>query len=91
VVNLSNPASADEINAAMREAAGGRMRGILAVSDEPLVSTDFIADSHSAILDAALTMRMGERMAKVVGWYDNEWGYSCRIADLIKLMKDRGI
>jgi len=91
VVNLSKPASADEINAAMREAAGGRMRGILAVSDEPLVSTDFIGDNHSAILDSALTMRMGERMAKVVGWYDNEWGYSCRIADLIKLMKDRGI
>ena len=59
------------------------MKGILGVSDEPLVSTDFRGDSRSSIVDAASTMVLDGTMVKVISWYDNEWGYSCRVADLI--------
>jgi len=79
---LSKTATVDDINAEMREAADGTLRGILAVSDEPLVSADFLHDSHSSIFDAPSTMTLGERMVKVLSWYDNEWGYSCRVVDL---------
>ncbi len=91
VVTLNKPATADEINDAMRETANGKMKGILDVSDEPLVSSDYIANPHSCTVDSALTMTMGERMAKVVGWYDNEWGYAVRCADLMKFMEDKGL
>lgn len=91
VVTLERPGTADEINNAMRAAASGPMNGILAVSDEPLVSSDFIGNPFSCVVDAELTMRMGERLAKVVGWYDNEWAYSVRCADLIKFLQDKGI
>ncbi len=73
----------EEINAAFREAAAGPMKGILGVSDEPLVSSDFRGDSRSSIIDADSTMVIGGSMVKVIAWYDNEWGYSCRVADLI--------
>lgn len=66
------------------------MSGILGVSDEPLVSSDFRGDSRSAIIDAQSTMVMDGTFAKVVAWYDNEWGYACRIADLVQMMVDRG-
>ena len=79
---LGKTATVDDINAEMREAADGTLRGILAVSDEPLVSADFLHDSHSSIFDAPSTMTLGERMVKVLSWYDNEWGYSCRVVDL---------
>ena len=79
---LSKSASVDDINAEMREAADGTLRGILAVSDELLVSSDFLHDSHSSIFDAPSTMMLGDRTAKVLAWYDNEWGYSCRTVDL---------
>ena len=59
------------------------MKGILGVSDEPLVSTDFRGDSRSSIIDADSTMVLGGTMVKVIAWYDNEWGYSCRVADLV--------
>jgi glyceraldehyde 3-phosphate dehydrogenase len=75
--------SVDELNAAFREAAANSLSGILGVSDEPLVSTDFRGDSRSSIIDAASTMVLGGTMVKVISWYDNEWGYSCRVADLI--------
>jgi glyceraldehyde 3-phosphate dehydrogenase len=68
----------------MREAADGALRGILAVSDEQLVSMDFLKDSHSSTLDAPSTMMLGDRTAKVLAWYDNEWGYSCRCVDLVE-------
>ena len=64
-------------------AAAGPLDGILGVSDEPLVSTDFRGDSRSSIIDAESTMVLGGTMVKVISWYDNEWGYSCRVADLI--------
>ncbi|HEX7347677.1 MAG TPA: type I glyceraldehyde-3-phosphate dehydrogenase [Candidatus Limnocylindrales bacterium] len=86
---VSRPTSVDEINSAFRAAAAGPMRGILGVSDEPLVSSDFRRDSRSSIIDSALTMVTGERLVKVIAWYDNEWGFSCRVADLIGLVSER--
>ena len=81
---LSKGTTIEDVNAEMREAADGSLRGILAVTDEPLVSQDFIRDSHSAIFDAPSTMLLGDRMVKVLAWYDNEWGYSCRVVDLVQ-------
>ncbi|MBV8445884.1 MAG: type I glyceraldehyde-3-phosphate dehydrogenase, partial [Candidatus Dormibacteraeota bacterium] len=83
-VTLAKPTTVEDINAEMREAADGRLEGILAVSDEQLVSQDFLHDSHSSILDAPSTMMLGDRTAKVLAWYDNEWGYSCRVVDLVQ-------
>jgi glyceraldehyde 3-phosphate dehydrogenase len=80
---VSRPTSVEEINDAFRQAATGRLVGILGVSEEPLVSTDFRGDSRSSIIDAESTMVIGGTMVKVISWYDNEWGYSCRVADLI--------
>ncbi|MDQ2986856.1 MAG: type I glyceraldehyde-3-phosphate dehydrogenase [Armatimonadota bacterium] len=91
VITLSKPASADDINDAYRTAARDRMKGILAVSDEPLVSSDYIGNSFSCTIDSELTMRIGDSMAKVIGWYDNEWAYSVRCADLVKFMADKGL
>jgi glyceraldehyde 3-phosphate dehydrogenase len=78
--------SVEELNAAFRAAAVGPMAGILGVSDEPLVSTDFRGDDRSSIIDAASTMVLAGTMVKVIAWYDNEWGYSCRCADLIAMI-----
>jgi len=80
---LSKSTTVDDVNAQMREAADGALRGILAVTDEQLVSMDFLHDPHSSILDAPSTMMLGERTVKVLAWYDNEWGYSCRVVDLL--------
>ena len=81
-VTLSRSASVDDVNAELSEAADGSLNGILSVCEELLVSTDFLHDSHSSIVDAASTMGIGERTVKVLSWYDNEWGYSCRVVDL---------
>lgn len=81
-VDLNKDTSVEEINAAFKEAAAGRMKGILEVTDEPLVSSDFRGNPASSIVDALSTMVMGGNMAKVFSWYDNEWGYSCRVSDL---------
>jgi glyceraldehyde 3-phosphate dehydrogenase len=78
--------SRDEINAALREEAGGRLKGILAMSDEPLVSIDFRRNSHSSIVDSAYTHVMDGDFVKVLSWYDNEWGYSSRCVDLVRLI-----
>jgi glyceraldehyde 3-phosphate dehydrogenase (phosphorylating) len=75
--------SVEEINSAFRTAAEGPMKGIIGVSDEPLVSMDFKGDERSSIIDSASTMVIGGTMVKVIAWYDNEWGYSCRVADLV--------
>ena len=82
-VELDKEASVDDINAAFREAAGGQMKGILEYTEDPIVSSDIVHNPHSCILDAASTMATGN-LVKVVGWYDNEWGYSCRTADIAK-------
>ena len=88
-VELGKPTTAEDINAAFDEAAGGDLKGILAVSREELVSSDFKGDSHSSIVDAPLTLMLGPQRAKVVSWYDNEWGFSCRMVDLITYMAAR--
>ncbi|MSP13269.1 MAG: type I glyceraldehyde-3-phosphate dehydrogenase [Chloroflexi bacterium] len=82
VVEMQKSATPEQINDAFRKYAAGRGNGILAVSDEPLVSMDFKGDTHSSIVDGELTMVLDGNMAKVVSWYDNEWGYSCRTAEL---------
>ena len=87
---LERDASAEEVNAAFRTAAQGTLQGILEYSDELLVSVDFNGNAHSAIFDAALTTVIDKRLVKVIAWYDNEWGYSCRIRDLLKFMVSRG-
>jgi glyceraldehyde 3-phosphate dehydrogenase len=80
---LSRHATVEEINAAMKEYAEGPMKGILAYSEEPLVSSDLKGDAHSSIFSALDTLVIGHDLAKVVAWYDNEWGYSVRVADLV--------
>jgi glyceraldehyde 3-phosphate dehydrogenase len=80
--NLKVKASVDEINAAFAAAAKGALKGVLRYSDEPLVSSDIVTDPHSCIYDSGLTMSMG-KLVKVNGWYDNEWGYSNRLVDLV--------
>lgn len=86
---LKKGPSPAEINAALKAAADGPMKGILEYSDEPLVSTDLKGNSHSSIFSAIDTIAIGN-LVKVVSWYDNEWGYSCRIADLAKFVGDKG-
>src|ERR1035441_5670144 len=82
-VILSKATTVEAINAAMHAAAAGPLKGILGVSDEPLVSADYLHDSRSSIFDALSTMGAGEKFFKVLAWYDNEWGYSCRVVDLV--------
>jgi glyceraldehyde 3-phosphate dehydrogenase len=87
--DVARPTSVEELNAAFRAAESGRMNGILGVSDEPLVSSDFRGDSRSSIIDSSMTMVIGGTLVKVIAWYDNEWGFSCRVADLIGLVAAR--
>ena len=83
VANLKKPATVDEINAAFKAAANGPLKGVLEYTDAPIVSSDIVTNPHSCIFDSDLTMSMGT-MVKVLGWYDNEWGYSNRLVDLTK-------
>jgi glyceraldehyde 3-phosphate dehydrogenase len=85
-VRLERATTVESVHAALRDAAAGPLSGILGVSDEPLVSSDFRGDPRSAIVDAPSTLLSGDRLLKLVAWYDNEWGYSCRIADLVRLV-----
>lgn len=89
VCELGKSVTAEEVNAALREAAEGELKGILGFSDEPLISMDFRGDERSSIVDGLSTMVMGDNLVKVVAWYDNEWGYSNRLADLTKYVADR--
>ncbi|HET7677311.1 MAG TPA: type I glyceraldehyde-3-phosphate dehydrogenase [Candidatus Limnocylindrales bacterium] len=86
---LEKDATVESVNDAFRAAEAGDLKGILGVSDEPLVSSDFRGDSRSSIVDAPSTMVLGGRMVKVIAWYDNEWGYSCRVADLTRFVAER--
>ncbi len=86
---LERPATVEELNTAFHAAAEGPMAGILGVSDDPLVSSDFRGDSRSSIIDSASTMSLGGTFVKVIAWYDNEWGYSCRVADLVGFVAAR--
>lgn len=89
VCEVSKSVTAEEVNAALKEAAEGSLKGILGFSEEPLVSMDFRGDERSSIVDGLSTMVMGDKLVKVVSWYDNEWGYSNRLADLTKYVADR--
>ncbi|MCH2321470.1 MAG: type I glyceraldehyde-3-phosphate dehydrogenase [SAR202 cluster bacterium] len=91
VANLAQDVTVEEINDAYRTAASGSMKGILEYSEEPLVSSDIRLNPHSSIIDGLSTMSMAGNMVKVVGWYDNEWGYSCRASDLAAFIADKGI
>jgi len=84
VVELEKDASVEEINAAMKAAAEGPMKGVLEYTEDPIVSRDIIGNHHSSIFDSLLTMKMGEKLVKVLSWYDNEMGYSHRVVDLVK-------
>jgi glyceraldehyde 3-phosphate dehydrogenase len=88
VVELSKPTTVEAINEAFQEEADGELDGILYVNEEPLVSSDFIGADLSSIVDAPMTQVMGGTMAKIMAWYDNEWGYSCRVADLTTLVAE---
>ena len=89
-VVLNKPASVDEINSAYIKSSESNLNGILQYTDEPLVSSDFKQNTHSTIIDGLSTMSMDGSLVKVVGWYDNEWGYSCRTADLANYISSRG-
>ncbi len=91
VAITERPVTAEAANDALRAAADGPMRGLLGVSDEPLVSMDFKGDERSSIVDGLSTMVTGDRLLKVIAWYDNEWGYSCRVADLAAFMVGKGL
>ncbi|MBM4443975.1 MAG: type I glyceraldehyde-3-phosphate dehydrogenase [Chloroflexi bacterium] len=91
VADLDKPATAEEINKAFQAAANGKMKGILEYCEEPLVSIDFKGNPASSIVDAQSTMVIAGNMVKVMSWYDNEWGYSCRLADLISFMAGKGL
>ena len=89
VAELGKTAAVEEVNAALKKASEGPLKGIMQYSDEPIVSCDLNGNEHSSIVDAPLTMVLEGRMAKVLSWYDNEWGYSCRLRDLILYMDKR--
>ena len=91
VMNVEKATSAEEVNEVLKKAAGGALKGILAVSEEPLVSIDFKGNSHSSIVDAENTKVIDGTCIKILSWYDNEWGYSCRVRDLVKYVANKGL
>jgi glyceraldehyde 3-phosphate dehydrogenase len=91
VMDLETETTAEDVNRAFKDAANEELRGILDFSEEPLVSSDFKRNSNSSIVDAEYTKVIGGRMLKVLSWYDNEWGYSCRVRDLIKYIAGKGL
>lgn len=91
VAELEKSVTAEEVNAALKEAAEGPMKGILGYEDRPLVSVDFKGDPRSSIIDGLSTMVMEGNMVKIVSWYDNEWGYSNRIVDLVNYIASKGL
>jgi glyceraldehyde 3-phosphate dehydrogenase len=91
VAVVDRKTSGADVNAALKEAAAGPLKGILAVSDDPLVSIDFRGNAHSSIVDAPYTKVMEGDFVKVLSWYDNEWGYSTRCVDLLRLLVKKGV
>lgn len=90
-LNLTNSATVEQINAAMKAAAEGKMKGILGYTEDPVVSSDFKGDSRSSIFDALSTMALTDKFVKIMSWYDNEWAYSERVADMIDFMVKKGL
>jgi glyceraldehyde 3-phosphate dehydrogenase len=91
VVDLNRDVTVEEVNQALKQAAETSMKGILAYTEDPIVSSDMMHNPHSSIVDATLTQVIDGNMVKVVAWYDNEWGYSCRIVDLIEFLASKGL
>jgi glyceraldehyde 3-phosphate dehydrogenase len=91
VCNVETATTAEEINAAMKEAAEGDLKGVLEYTEDPVVSSDMMKNPHSSIFDADLTKVMDGTLVKVASWYDNEWGYSCRVVDLVKFLAAKGL
>ncbi len=91
VVDLKKSASVEDLNSALKQAANGKLNGILAYCDEPLVSSDFRGNPASSIVDGLSTVVLERKMAKILSWYDNEWGYSCRVGDLATLMAEKDL
>ena len=91
VINVEKATSTEEVNQALKDAANGELRGILAFSEEPLVSIDFRGNPHSSIVDAENTKVIDGTCMKILSWYDNEWGYSCRVRDLVRFIADKGL
>jgi glyceraldehyde 3-phosphate dehydrogenase len=90
-VKLEKATQTEELRRVLKEAAQGRLRGIMACEEERLVSSDFKGNENSSIVDLEFTQVLQGDMAKVVTWYDNEWGYSCRVSDLASLMAEKGL
>src|SRR5215468_268896 len=91
VMNVEKETSTEEVNQVLKDAANEELKGILAFSEEPLVSIDFRGNSNSSIVDAENTKVIGGTAVKILSWYDNEWGYSCRVRDLVKFIADKGL
>jgi glyceraldehyde 3-phosphate dehydrogenase len=91
VCEVERQTTTEEVNNALKNAANEELKGILAFEEQPLVSTDFRGNSNSSIVDAEYTKVIGGNMVKVLSWYDNEWGYSCRVRDLVKFIASRGL
>ncbi len=91
VIDVEKETNSEEVNKALKDAANEELNGILAFSEEPLVSSDFKGNSNSSIVDAEYTKVIGGHMIKILSWYDNEWGYSCRVRDLIKYLASKGL
>jgi glyceraldehyde 3-phosphate dehydrogenase len=91
VAVIAKSATAEEVNAALKSAAEGKLKGILAYTEDPVVSTDMLHNPNSSIVDASLTKVVAGDLLKVVAWYDNEWGYSCRVVDLLKFLAAKGL
>jgi glyceraldehyde 3-phosphate dehydrogenase len=91
VAITNRPTTAEEVNAAFKAAADGPMKGILAYTEDPVVSTDMLHNSNSSIVDGQMTKVLDGNLLKVVSWYDNEWGYSCRVVDLIAFLTQKGL
>jgi glyceraldehyde 3-phosphate dehydrogenase len=91
VAVLDRPATSEEVNAALKQAAEGELKGILAYTEDPVVSTDMMHNPNSAIVDAQMTKVLDGNLLKVLAWYDNEWGYSCRVVDLVEFLAKKGL
>ncbi len=91
VAVVSKPATSEEVNAALKKAAEGALKGILGYTEDPVVSTDMMHNPNSSIVDSQLTKVIGGNLVKVVAWYDNEWGYSMRVVDLVEFLANKGL
>jgi len=91
VAILETPTTTAEVNTALKAAAEGPLKGILAYTEDPVVSSDMLRNPNSSIVDAEMTKVLDGNLAKVVAWYDNEWGYSCRIVDLAVFLAAKGL